>query len=266
MRSKFSVEARRTMPKTSYPSSSRSSARYDPSWPVIPVISALRLSVMPFRPSRRRPREHSQGHPRGSGGAGSRASSRWRRRASRRRPTRPRDRSAADGRGRRSTRHGTPREIHECVDDLGQGHLLPRGDVVRPGGHGPVEQEAVGAADVAHVREVPLGRQVADVKLAPAAQARARRSGASRIRSRTARHGPALRAGRRAPRRRRARPNGQPAGPRARRPPSRPRTERAGGQEPSRWSAARRRARRPHRSRRARGEPPAQRRATHRSR
>src|SRR5438045_840804 len=42
MRAKFSVLARRTMPCTSYPCSSRNSARYEPSWPVIPVMRARR--------------------------------------------------------------------------------------------------------------------------------------------------------------------------------------------------------------------------------
>src|SRR5262245_3402164 len=41
MRSKFSVLARRTMPTTRYPLVSSSSARYEPSWPVIPVIRAV---------------------------------------------------------------------------------------------------------------------------------------------------------------------------------------------------------------------------------
>src|SRR5688500_1884837 len=35
------VELRRTTPVTLYPFDSRSSARYEPSWPVIPVISAF---------------------------------------------------------------------------------------------------------------------------------------------------------------------------------------------------------------------------------
>src|SRR5688500_15943256 len=42
MRSNFSVEARRTTPCTSYPRSSRNSARYEPSWPVMPVMRARR--------------------------------------------------------------------------------------------------------------------------------------------------------------------------------------------------------------------------------
>src|SRR5690242_19583949 len=44
MRSKFTVELRRTTPTTSYPRASRNSARYEPSWPVTPVTSA-RLAV-----------------------------------------------------------------------------------------------------------------------------------------------------------------------------------------------------------------------------
>ncbi len=41
---------RRIRPWTSYPLSSSSSARYEPSWPVIPVISA-RLGSLNGRPS-----------------------------------------------------------------------------------------------------------------------------------------------------------------------------------------------------------------------
>src|SRR3954468_14565225 len=63
MRSNFSVDARRTMPCTSYPCSSRSSARYEPSWPVIPVISARLFGIrgrlagrrLPAGPARVRP-------------------------------------------------------------------------------------------------------------------------------------------------------------------------------------------------------------------
>jgi hypothetical protein len=41
------VELRRTIPVTVYPFASSSSARYEPSWPVMPVISALgRASVL----------------------------------------------------------------------------------------------------------------------------------------------------------------------------------------------------------------------------
>jgi hypothetical protein len=41
MRSKVSVLERRAIPMTLYPFESSSSARYDPSWPVIPVIKAV---------------------------------------------------------------------------------------------------------------------------------------------------------------------------------------------------------------------------------
>src|SRR5712664_4182601 len=41
MRPRFIVDDRRTTPCTSYPFPSRSSARYEPSWPVIPVMSAV---------------------------------------------------------------------------------------------------------------------------------------------------------------------------------------------------------------------------------
>src|SRR6266849_9451949 len=41
MRPRFNVDERRTTPWTSYPFASKSSARYEPSWPVIPVISAV---------------------------------------------------------------------------------------------------------------------------------------------------------------------------------------------------------------------------------
>src|SRR5690606_13377193 len=41
---KFGALDRRTTPVTSYPFSSRSSARYEPSWPVMPVMSA-RLAI-----------------------------------------------------------------------------------------------------------------------------------------------------------------------------------------------------------------------------
>src|SRR5216683_5034273 len=41
MRPRFNVDERRTTPCTSYPFASRSSARYEPSWPVMPVISAV---------------------------------------------------------------------------------------------------------------------------------------------------------------------------------------------------------------------------------
>src|SRR5258708_19866831 len=40
MRSNFSRLLRRTKPYTSHPFSSKNSARYEPSWPVTPVISA----------------------------------------------------------------------------------------------------------------------------------------------------------------------------------------------------------------------------------
>src|SRR5580704_3048152 len=40
MRSKFTVLERRTMPMTVYPLERRNSARYEPSWPVTPVMSA----------------------------------------------------------------------------------------------------------------------------------------------------------------------------------------------------------------------------------
>src|SRR5690349_19631699 len=41
MRSVLNDDARRLMPWTSYPFASRSSARYAPSWPVMPVIRAF---------------------------------------------------------------------------------------------------------------------------------------------------------------------------------------------------------------------------------
>src|SRR5579875_2604658 len=41
IRSKVTVLLRRCRPTTSYPLSSRSSARYEPSWPVMPVMSAV---------------------------------------------------------------------------------------------------------------------------------------------------------------------------------------------------------------------------------
>src|SRR5580700_8355636 len=40
MRSKLTVLERRTMPMTVYPLERRNSARYEPSWPVTPVMSA----------------------------------------------------------------------------------------------------------------------------------------------------------------------------------------------------------------------------------
>ena len=40
-----SETGRRTMPKTTYSCSSRSSARSDPSWPLTPVISARRSLI-----------------------------------------------------------------------------------------------------------------------------------------------------------------------------------------------------------------------------
>ena len=43
--SNVSVEARRYIPNTSYPFSRRNSARYEPSWPVIPVINAFFIVV-----------------------------------------------------------------------------------------------------------------------------------------------------------------------------------------------------------------------------
>src|SRR5512135_1898313 len=43
----LNVEARRMMPWTSYPFESRNSTRYDPSWPVTPVMSALGMRVSP---------------------------------------------------------------------------------------------------------------------------------------------------------------------------------------------------------------------------
>src|SRR4030042_28378 len=43
----LNVEARRMMPWTSYPFESMNSARYEPSWPVMPVISALGMRVSP---------------------------------------------------------------------------------------------------------------------------------------------------------------------------------------------------------------------------
>ena len=39
----YSSDVRRTIPYTSYPLSSRSSAKYDPSWPVIPVTNEIRI-------------------------------------------------------------------------------------------------------------------------------------------------------------------------------------------------------------------------------
>src|SRR5581483_1990148 len=50
MRSKFSVLARRTRPTTRYPFSSSSSARYDPSCPVIPVMTAVGIGSSLPRP------------------------------------------------------------------------------------------------------------------------------------------------------------------------------------------------------------------------
>src|SRR5687768_4605325 len=44
MRSYGVVELRRTTPTTRYPFASRNSARYDPSWPVTPVISAVGMN------------------------------------------------------------------------------------------------------------------------------------------------------------------------------------------------------------------------------
>src|SRR5580698_4007589 len=44
-RSVLKLEERRTTPCTSYPFASSNSARYDPSWPVTPVISAVFNSV-----------------------------------------------------------------------------------------------------------------------------------------------------------------------------------------------------------------------------
>src|SRR5438270_13101189 len=41
MRSYESCEVRRTRPRTSYPLASSNSARYEPSWPVMPVINAV---------------------------------------------------------------------------------------------------------------------------------------------------------------------------------------------------------------------------------
>ena len=41
----LNVDARRIRPWTVYPFSSSSSARYEPSWPVIPVITAVRPCV-----------------------------------------------------------------------------------------------------------------------------------------------------------------------------------------------------------------------------
>src|SRR5688572_26544496 len=41
MRSYGVVELRRTTPTTRYPLVSKNSARYEPSWPVIPVMSAV---------------------------------------------------------------------------------------------------------------------------------------------------------------------------------------------------------------------------------
>src|SRR5579884_1251156 len=49
MRSCTSVLVRRVMPTTRYPSSSSNSARYDPSWPVIPVMSAVLATCLPLR-------------------------------------------------------------------------------------------------------------------------------------------------------------------------------------------------------------------------
>ena len=46
-RSVLNVEARRTIPWTSYPLASRNSARNEPSWPVIPEISAF-LTIKPL--------------------------------------------------------------------------------------------------------------------------------------------------------------------------------------------------------------------------
>ena len=43
--------ARRTSPWTSYPLLNRSSARYDPSWPVIPVMKAFFVMVNRFVPT-----------------------------------------------------------------------------------------------------------------------------------------------------------------------------------------------------------------------
>src|SRR5687767_12593776 len=55
-RSNFSVEARRTMPWTSYPFASSRSARYDPSCPVIPVTKARRsLTMLTLRQCGARP-------------------------------------------------------------------------------------------------------------------------------------------------------------------------------------------------------------------
>ena len=50
MRDVLNVEARRIRPWTMYPFSRSNSARYDPSWPVIPVISAVFASDT-FRPA-----------------------------------------------------------------------------------------------------------------------------------------------------------------------------------------------------------------------
>lgn len=49
MRSVLNVEDRRTKPKTSYPLSNKNSARYEPSCPVIPVMSAFFIAESHYR-------------------------------------------------------------------------------------------------------------------------------------------------------------------------------------------------------------------------
>src|SRR5690606_8631832 len=55
MRQLFGALIRRVTPTTSYPLSRRSSARYEPSCPVIPVISARLVIRMLYQPGRSEP-------------------------------------------------------------------------------------------------------------------------------------------------------------------------------------------------------------------
>src|SRR5580693_9197364 len=61
IRSRLIVLERRTMPCTVYPFSSRNSARYEPSCPVIPVISAERVMAESLPVRDEHPGEHSGG-------------------------------------------------------------------------------------------------------------------------------------------------------------------------------------------------------------
>ena len=162
MRSSDSVDARRTTPKTSYPFSSSSSARYEPSWPVTPVTSArLRLieAAAFAAASARRASSRASASVRSSEISGAQPV------AARRREASPLRRRISAGRNRAGSRRdldGAAGVADDQVEDVGHAYRAGRRDVIDAAGDVRPEQRDVRRADVPDVEQITLGAQVAD--------------------------------------------------------------------------------------------------------